>query len=76
MYNYIIYTSVKNYSHDYSCIIMIYTISILYYYIMLSSQHDIAFLATVDPHLFEHLGTEGWSDMRNVQITETGLNVL
>ena len=31
---------------------------------------------TVDPHLSEHLGTEGWSDMRNVQITETGLNAL
>ena len=33
-------------------------------------------LNTVDPHLSEHLGTEGWSDMRNVQITETGLNAL
>ena len=36
------------------------------------NQHNI----TVDPHLSEHLGTEGWSDMRNVQITETGLNAL
>ena len=33
-------------------------------------------LYTVDPHLSEHLGTKGWSDMRNIQITETGLNVL
>ena len=31
---------------------------------------------TVDPHLSEHLGTKGWLDMRNVQITETGLNTL
>ena len=31
---------------------------------------------TVDPHLSEHLGTKGWSNMRNVQITETGLNAL
>ena len=32
-------------------------------------------LDTVDPHLSEHLGTKGWSDMRNVQITETGWNL-
>ena len=36
----------------------------------------IVMVHTVDPHLSEHLGTEGWSDMRNVQITETGLNAL
>ena len=33
-------------------------------------------VCTVDPHLSEHLGTKGWLDMRNVQITETGLNTL
>ena len=33
-------------------------------------------LCTVSPHLSEHLGTKGWLDMRNVQITETGVNTL
>ena len=31
---------------------------------------------TVDPHLSEHLGTKGWLDMPNLQITETGVNAL
>ena len=39
-------------------------------------KHTIAHSTTVDPHLSEHFGTEGWSDMRNVQITEMGLNAL
>ena len=33
-------------------------------------------ICTVDPHLSEHLGTKGWLDMQNIQITETGVNVL
>ena len=34
------------------------------------------FTITVDSHLSEHLGTKGWSDMWNVQITETGVIAL
>ena len=47
-----------------------------YDYLILQSSYIHTYICTVDPHLSEHLGTEGWLDMRNVQITETGVNAL